>query len=307
LPNEDDDYLGKLINVFNNICNYSVNNKAKITKILTTSLLSAYSINSLYNSGVTFKKSPHYSLYVPSNIYIKNLIKKLKKNYELKTNGFTEHKIFEKTFTYDNINLKVVEMYVVNNIINFSNFLPDKFRKESSYKFLKYKEFENVENLFNCVKVLMYGNEILIFQGKLKKHFWIHLPLKYQIVKTEEDTNNYTLTFIPLQKYYSNYIIEIKIKKEKSSIKYVTYIKSREKKNDTNMFHMNIVKSIATYLTYDIFEGINNNIHIFYKRNLKYNKMNFIRSKNLLRKKTNSNMKLVFPIMQTHNFKIKRY
>ncbi|SBS88245.1 selenoprotein, putative (Sel3), partial [Plasmodium ovale curtisi] len=307
LPNEDEDYLGKLIKAINNICAYSVKNKVKIAKVITTSLLSVYSINSLYNSGITFKKNPHYSFFLPSESYIKNVLKKVKKNYKVKTSILAEDKIFERNITSgNNNNPNVLEMYVVNNFINFENFLSNKINKESLYKFSKYKEFEKVENIFNYVQVLKHEKEIIMFQGKLKKHFWIHLPLKWNFTKTENGTT-YTLTFTPLYKYYSNHTIEIKIQKENNNIKFVTCVKSREKNTKTNTYFKDVLKSIAIYLTYNIFEGINNNIDILHKRNFSIRPIHFIRSRNFLKKKNNNSyLKHVFSVFKPQNFKMKR-
>ncbi|EUD74300.1 hypothetical protein YYG_00250 [Plasmodium vinckei petteri] len=280
-----DDYLGKLINIFNNICAYSLNNKKKIAKIVTTSLISGYALNSLYNSGVTFKKDPHYSLFFPSNEYIKNVFKKSKKNYEIKTK-LKKDQIFERDIIcYDNQSISSVEMYVSNNFKNFLNFFPDKLKMTSLYNFSKYEEFKDFQNLFNYVKVMKYQNDIFIFHGKLKKHFWIHIPMKYNITKSETGDIT-TLTIIPLYKYYSDYIIEIQFVKQNNNMKFITSIKSNENnQKNTNLYYKNIIKNIAMYFTYDLYNGMHNNLEIFYKRGVKLHKINFIRPNNLLTKK----------------------
>ncbi|ANQ09771.1 Uncharacterized protein PCOAH_00039710 [Plasmodium coatneyi] len=270
LPNEDDDYLGKLINISKKITKYAQNNKAKIAKVLATSALSAYSLNWVYQTGVTLQSEPHYSLFVPSNSYLNNAIKKIKKNYQIKKCIFKEDKIFERNFHHEYANSEMGQIYLVNNLVNFLNFLPYKWKKKCTYNFGKYKEFENAENLFDYIRIGKHEGPILLFQGKLKKQYWIHLPLKYEIVKEGEEGSLCTLTFTPLHKYYSDYTVQIKLFKEKETNK-VTLITSVKcaKKNDEkgNSFYINVVKNIAMFLTHDIFEGINNNIHVVLRRN----------------------------------------
>ncbi|WBY60823.1 selenoprotein [Plasmodium yoelii yoelii] len=301
-----DDYLGKLINIFNNICTYSLNNKKKIAKIITTSLLSGYTLNSLYNSGITFKKNPHYSLFFPSNEYIKNVFKKLKKNYEIKTK-LKKDQIFERDITwYDNQSINNVEIYVSNNLKNFLSFFPNKLKLTSLYNFSKYEEFKDLKNLFNYVKVMKHQNDIFIFHGKLKKHFWIHIPMKYNITKSETGDTT-TLTIIPLYKYYSDYVIEIQFVKQNNNMKFITSIKSKENnKKNTNLYYKNIIKNIAMYFTYDLFNGIHNNLDIFYKRGVKLRKISFIRPNNLLSKKNSKGTTYRAPLFKHYKLKTKR-
>ncbi|GAB68905.1 hypothetical protein PCYB_143330 [Plasmodium cynomolgi strain B] len=287
LPNEDEDYLGKLINISKKITQYARNNKVKIAKVLATSALSAYSLSWVYQSGVTLQSDPHYSLFVPSNSYINSAIKRIKKNYQVKKYTFKENKIFERNFHHGYGNSEMGRIYAVNNLVNFLNFLPYKWRKKCTYNFCKYKEFENVENLFDYIKIGKHEGPILLFQGKLKKKFWIHLPLKYEIVKGGEGSLC-TLTFTPLHKYYSDYIVEIKLVKEKetNNVTFITSVKSANKNDEKgNSFYISVVKNIAMFLTYDIFEGINNNIHVVHRRNANCGKTMFTRSNVTLKRK----------------------
>ncbi|EDL47441.1 hypothetical protein PVIIG_00677 [Plasmodium vivax India VII] len=309
LPNEDDDYLGKLINISKKITQYARNNKGKIAKVLATSALSAYSLNWVYQSGVTLQRDPHYSLFVPSNSYINSAIKRVKKNYQVKKYTFKEKKIFERNFHLNNAISQMGQMYVVNNLVNFLNFLPYKWRTKCTYNFCKYKEFENVENFFDYIKMVKHEGPILLFQGKLKKQYWIHLPLKYEILKPG-DGSLCTLTFTPLHKYYSDYTVEIKLVKEKenNNVKLITSVKCNSKNGEEgNSFYINVVKNIAMLLTYDIFEGINNNIHVVYRRNASCGKSMFTRSNAILKRKKKTTLQFVLsPVSTPWSFKMRR-
>ncbi|KJP85592.1 hypothetical protein AK88_04759 [Plasmodium fragile] len=305
----DDDYLGKLINISKKITQYAQHNKVKIAKALATSVLSAYSLNWVYQSGVTLQRDPHYSLFVPANSYINNAIRKIKKNYQVKKYTFNENKIFERNFHNNYDQSEIGQIYVVNNIVNFLNFLPYKWKKTCSYNFCKYKEFENVENLFDYIRIGMHEGPILLFQGKLKKQYWIHLPLKYEIVKDGDDTLC-TLIFTPLHKYYSDYNIEIKLVKEKETdnVTFITSVKHANKNDEKgNSFYISVVKNIAMYLTYDIFEGINNSIHLVHRRNASCRKTMLNRSDVTLKRKKKTNFQFVLsPVIMPWSFKMRR-
>ncbi|EUD68931.1 hypothetical protein C922_00622 [Plasmodium inui San Antonio 1] len=324
LPNEDDDYLGKLINISKKITQYARKNKVKIAKVLATSALSAYSLSWVYQSGVTLQSEPHYSLFLPSTSYINSAIRRIKKNNEVKKYTFKENKIFERNFHHDYANSEMGRIYVVNNLVNFLNFLPYKWRNTHTYSFCKYKEFQNVEkvknvqnvehgqnvfDIFDYMKIGKHEGPILLFQGKLKKQYWIHLPLKYEIVKSGEGSLC-TLTFTPLHKYYSDYTIEIKLvkKNETNNVTFITSVKYANGNDEKGKsFYISVVKNIAMFLTYDIFEGINNNIHVVYRRNANCGKIMSTRSNVTLRRKKKTNLQFVLsPVITPWSLKMRR-
>ncbi|OTN63988.1 putative Selenoprotein [Plasmodium knowlesi] len=270
----------------------------------------SYSLNWVYQTGVTLLKDPHYSLFVPSNNYMNNAIRRIRTNYPVKSYTFKVNKILERNFHHEYANTEMGQIYVVNNFVNFLNFLPYKWRKKCTYNFCKYKEFENIGNLFNCIRISKHEGPILLFQGKLKKQYWIHLPLKYEIVKNGEEDSLCTLTFTPLHKYYSDYTIEIKLVKEKenNNVTFITSVKCANKNNGNgNSFYINVIQNIAMFLAYDIFEGINNNIHVVHRRNANYRKTTFNTSNVTLKRKKKTNFQFVLsPVINPWSFKIRR-
>lgn len=359
LPGKDDDYLAKLIDLFGNICSYAQQNKKALAKYITWSALSAYSIHSIYNSGATFKKEPHYSLFLPTNKYIYKVCKEIQRTYddrkEVETNQAKqfskrekrqdekeekekteetdkrqleeEHIIFQKacfenesatlgpgpvtkintgTDTMRINNDNNIELYNIEYLIDFLSYLPEKVKREEQYQFSE--AFINFKNIFKKVKITQNGN-VLVFLGKLKMHIWILLPLKWRMVKVDNDT--YKLLFIPLNKKYSRYIIDVEVKRDASTIMLTSKLRIG-KLNDSvnNSFYVEVMKNVAAYLTYDIFQGINNNINILYKRKRHFNKLNFIRTKTGAKTKRAvttkwSKGKTLFPNLQFINFKRK--
>lgn len=276
-----------------------------------------YTITSLYNSGITFKKNPHYSFFLPSQKYILKIINNnvnIQNNDIKKIDNLKGIPIFERTFTNKH-NIQMSKTYILNNFINFINFLPYKLKKESLYNFSKYKEFDGlkyVENPFTQVQVLNHEDNIIVYQAKTKKHYWIHLPFKYNIIKISDDnTTSYILMFIPLYKYYSNYIIQMKITSNNNNqnVTFSSCIKQEKTEHiQNNSFHYDIIKNISKHITYDIINAIDNNINILYMRNVKPGKYNFINTTNALQKKTKNYKKKKFtlPSFKSLPFKFKR-